>query len=259
MSALALSDLREIDGEACVQDLRLAEALGYARPATIRDLIKSITPDLLRFGIIRAARIIRGKGAGRPATEYYLNRKQVIWLIAKSEAALAKDALEQVVEVFDSWLQRGLSAFEARSVHSQIDPQAAAIRREVDRMEAITARMEASLSVMVSVKNAALAMEAGDALPGARYLNARIGMSFCGGGNSRFRRDEELVAFVMSLHRKVKMSAIHAAIIEKFGTDDVPSRSALGRFLQKLDVVAGLKGVESLRGPSRKREVAVAS
>ena len=55
MGALALcsADLREFDGEPCVHDLRLSEALGFERPRKIRELIRRNESELTRYGLIR--------------------------------------------------------------------------------------------------------------------------------------------------------------------------------------------------------------
>lgn len=69
-----------------VQDLQLAKALGYTRPANIRNLIKRNLAILGTMGIIapRKAVIEAGKGAQREVEEYHLNRTQAAFIAARS-------------------------------------------------------------------------------------------------------------------------------------------------------------------------------
>ena len=56
-----------------ILDVDLAKRLGYARPVSIRDLIKRHHSSLLEMGPLRTVRRVINGGE---ATEYHLNRKQ---------------------------------------------------------------------------------------------------------------------------------------------------------------------------------------
>lgn len=92
------------DGTPRILDLRLAELLGFARPRAIREIIFRHHHELERFGEIRRA-VRRNPGAiGRPVDGYLLNRKQALYLCAKSETPRAAEVTIQMVEVFDQFL-----------------------------------------------------------------------------------------------------------------------------------------------------------
>jgi len=102
LPALSISDINTtINGEPRVLDLRLAEALGFKRPADIRPLIERHREAIERLGgIFRTVR--KNTGRGRPANEFWLTKKQAVYLTTKSETDIAVEATIQVVEVFDA-------------------------------------------------------------------------------------------------------------------------------------------------------------
>lgn len=92
-----------VDGELRIRDLDLAMRLGFDRPRKIRDLIKRYMPDLERMGPCpTVGRVINGG----EATEFYLNRKQAIFITAKSETDEATDITIEIIERFDAY-ERG--------------------------------------------------------------------------------------------------------------------------------------------------------
>ncbi len=104
MNALTLTP---VDGEPRIFDLTLAERLGFEYPIDIRKLIKRNQAKLQRFGIIATVAKIHG-AAGRPASEFYLNQKQAVWVCMKSETDLAFDVQAEIVRVFDAYLNGDL-------------------------------------------------------------------------------------------------------------------------------------------------------
>lgn len=88
--------------EPTVQDLRLAELLGYERPANIRNLIKRHLPMLEAMGPLlqREAMVEIGSGATRAVTEYHPNRAQAAFLIAKAGTKLADSLTVKMAEIF---------------------------------------------------------------------------------------------------------------------------------------------------------------
>lgn len=96
--------LTAINGEPRVHDLELAERLGFERPRKIRDIIQRNHDKLLKFGVCPAVGRTSGELGGRPATEFYLNQKQAIFICMKSETEQAFDVQIEIVHVFDAYL-----------------------------------------------------------------------------------------------------------------------------------------------------------
>ena len=97
-----------VDGELRVLDTDLASRLGFAKPAAIRDLIKRHLASLDALGVratVRKTPDNNGLG-GAPATAYYLNRKQAIFITAKSETVNATEITIDIIERFDAY-ERG--------------------------------------------------------------------------------------------------------------------------------------------------------
>lgn len=102
--------LTPVNGEPRVHDLQLAECLGFAEPRMIRNLIKRNQSKLLKFGVCYAVEQTAGIQGGRPATEFYLNQKQAIFICMKSETEKAFDVQADIVRVFDAYLTGTVSA-----------------------------------------------------------------------------------------------------------------------------------------------------
>lgn len=98
---LSISDINtEINHEPRMLDIRLAEALGFSRPRQIRDLIKRHESALKSLGEL-FCRTVRQNAKGRPSGEYWLTKKQALYLCTKSETPNATEVTIQMVEVFD--------------------------------------------------------------------------------------------------------------------------------------------------------------
>lgn len=90
----------QMGGELRIRDLGLAARLGFERPLKIRELIKRWMADLERMGPCPAmGRVINGG----EATEFYLNRKQAIFITAKSETAEATEITIEIIERFEAY------------------------------------------------------------------------------------------------------------------------------------------------------------
>ena len=86
-----------VNCEPRIEDVRLAQALGFKRPRDIRKLIERSKTELERFATCATvAHVVRGN----PSTTYYLTEKQAIYLCTKSEAEKAVEVTIQMVEVF---------------------------------------------------------------------------------------------------------------------------------------------------------------
>ena len=100
--------------EPTVQDLRLAELLGYERPSNIRNLIKRHSPTLEAMGPLlhREAMVEIGSGAARAVTEYHLNRAQAAFIIAKAGTKLADSLTVKMAEIFALFTEGRLVAVD---------------------------------------------------------------------------------------------------------------------------------------------------
>jgi hypothetical protein len=88
-----------INHEPRILDVKLAEALGFERPRNIRKIIERNLPALDQLGTRSTVeRVING---GK-ATEYYLTKKQAVYIAAKSETPHAVTITIHVIEVFDA-------------------------------------------------------------------------------------------------------------------------------------------------------------
>ncbi|NUB13693.1 hypothetical protein GAY28_13870 [Azospirillum brasilense] len=121
-----------MEGETRIRDLDLAARLGFSKPTNIRNLIKRHRISLEAMGpLFTVERVINGGDA----TEFYLNRKQAIFITAKSETAEATDITIEIIEKFD--------AYERGAVKAKLDGFAAR-RIQVMEQNANTRSMQAA-------------------------------------------------------------------------------------------------------------------
>lgn len=95
-----------IDGELRIRDLDLATRLGFLDPHMIRRLIERHSAALADLGVSVTATETSGSRGGRPGKVHYLNRKQAIFITAKSETAAATEITIEIIERFDAY-ERG--------------------------------------------------------------------------------------------------------------------------------------------------------
>ena len=90
-----------------VQDLNLAQHLGFENEYKIRHLIDRNWRELERFGeVLEMADKTTAQG-GRPGKSYHLNRKQCLYVCAKSQTPKAAEVTILMVELFGAWLGTG--------------------------------------------------------------------------------------------------------------------------------------------------------
>lgn len=95
--------LQNMEGEVRVLDLELAQQLEFAKPTKIRELIGRYRAALEQMGPLpTVGRVINGG----EATEFYLNKKQSIFITAKSKTAKATEITIDIIERFDAY-ERG--------------------------------------------------------------------------------------------------------------------------------------------------------
>ena len=89
-----------------VQDLNLAQHLEFSDLHMIRRLIERNWRELERFGeILEMEDKSKDQlGRGRPGKSYHLNRKQCLYVCAKSQTPKAAEVTILMVELFDAWL-----------------------------------------------------------------------------------------------------------------------------------------------------------
>lgn len=86
-----------------VRDIDLGARLGLAQPRDIRGTIKANADFLNIFGFIaRRAQNHQG-GKGRPATEYWLNRNQALYIATRSDTEIGKRTTALLVQAFDAF------------------------------------------------------------------------------------------------------------------------------------------------------------
>ncbi len=108
---ITLEDLNtSINSEPRVLDLKLAKALGFKEPRMIRKLIARNVESLKQFGSLHMEQTPPSAKGGRPTTEYWLNKKQGLFLCAKSSTEKAALVTIEMVEVFDEYTQGKLEA-----------------------------------------------------------------------------------------------------------------------------------------------------
>ena len=101
--------LLRIGDEQLIRDVDLAERLGYAVPAQIRELIKRWQREL---GFIRTVRK-NAESRGRPATEFWLTEEQALFIVAKSETPRAIEVTKGIIRVFREAMRQH---YEGRNV-----------------------------------------------------------------------------------------------------------------------------------------------
>ena len=93
--------LTQVEGEPRVRDIDLAERLGFERPRDIRKLIDRNMQKVLRYGL--CATVARSTG-GRSATEYWLNRRQMMVVCMAADTVNAIEVQDAMIVVFDAFV-----------------------------------------------------------------------------------------------------------------------------------------------------------
>jgi hypothetical protein len=225
MSALAISDLREIDGEARVRDLDLGMRLGFGRPEDIRKLIKRNLTELARYGFNATVSQNHSGGRGRPTQEYLLNEPQAVLICMKSDTDAAADVREQVIRVFMAHRREGL-----RHDGANPSPDQSSLRDEATvKLEHLARREEgiqAGVAISFALHNL---LERGAGMAHLPIWNI--------GKRPKWWFDIEVRGMVGALHRQCTIDRALALIEARVGEERAPTRSSMGRFWQRLDVL----------------------
>lgn len=229
MGALILSaaDVREIDGEPRVLDVRLGEVLGMAQPLNIRDTIRKNANRLQRHGAFFTRHVKNGQ-RGRPSTEYYLNERQAYRLCMWSEAPNADAVQEQMTEVFYAYRHGQL-------VSPSYDPwreEMSDLRKNIDELRALVEMHHAWNSPDLSK-----AITRSPSVFRYTHADGRVRRQ----RHVKWQHDEAVMEAVVATHRRMTLDDATASLVDRFGPDRAPSRSSLGRFWKNaLDPMVGV-------------------
>lgn len=219
MGALALrpADLRDFDGEARVQDLRLGEVLGYGDPKKVRQIIRRNRGELFAHGVLAQseAKPLPGSVGGRPERSFLLNEAQAVLITMFSRTERAAEARRQIVSVFLAYRRGNLTP-------------APALLPAHDPMEGLVRRMEL-LEQAVSLHST----RQSEAFPLAlAHVPLKKRHRY-----PAFWSDLPLRAMVVSCHRQMSVREAIERMQAELGR--APSKSALARCWMWLDEVAG--------------------
>ncbi|PZU17835.1 MAG: hypothetical protein DI589_25565 [Shinella sp.] len=216
---LSTSDLRVVsEEEPRLQDLRIAEALGFERPRKIRELIVRSMSELTRFGTCATvAHVVRGN----QVTEFWLNEEQALLIATISDAPRAAEVRHMLIKLFVGWRRGQLPP--APQGASRVDPMGAALSGMAERLAAV----EAAIGFRARTSDASFA---------ASLAQMPIWKN---GKRPRWWSDLEVRTFLTSTHRQATMAEVRFMAIERFGRERVPSCSSLHRYWQLLDRISG--------------------
>lgn len=218
MGALALrpADLRDFDGEARVQDLRLGEVLGYGDPKAIRRVIRRNEAELLEHGILgQLDRKIPGSGRGRAERFFMINEAQALLITMFSRTEKAAEARRQIITVFMAYRQDKLAPVE------QATPRHDPLADLATRMELL----ERAVSADPVRKNDHFALALAHVPTKKRHKYPA------------FWSDLPMRQMVVKLHRQMTGKEAIALMQQELGR--APSKSGLARCWQWLDEVSG--------------------
>ena len=117
-----------IENELRILDIDLAQRLGFERPRNIRKLINRYLNELDEMGTrATVERVING---GK-AKEYYLNRKQAIFITTKSETKDAINVTIEIIKKFEAYERGEITSFQIPQSYSE------ALRLAADQAEQI--------------------------------------------------------------------------------------------------------------------------
>ena len=139
-----IADLNtDIDNEPRVQDICLADALGFSRPRAIRQIIDRNEIELDTYGSLATR---RGKSRGQSFTEYFLNEGQALLICMFAKTVAAASVRKALVDVFMEYrLGRAEKPVKVqahnRRTSTKID-DALRLKQNVDRLEKVAASLQ---------------------------------------------------------------------------------------------------------------------
>lgn len=88
-----------------IRDVDLGAQLGMVQPRDIRGTIRAHAQILSAFGVCARRPQTSGSLGGRPATEYWLNKEQALYVASKSETEAGRQTLVMLVKAFSAFEQ----------------------------------------------------------------------------------------------------------------------------------------------------------
>lgn len=227
MGALALSraDLRDIDGEPRVHDVRLADVLGFGRARRVRDIISRHQAELLSHGFLPQIAAKINPGRGRPERHFLLNEAQAVLVTMFSRTEQAEAARTQIIKVFLAYR------------HGQLgEPQSVFERRMADPWEAQSRRLDQLEKLM----NMVIRQQSPEFTRAAAYAPSILRLRDGEGRRLRNRRplwwhDLPVRSAVLEHHRQMTIDQARNLILRQFGSERCPSRSSIGRAWRQFD------------------------
>lgn len=217
-ASLALSDLRVVsEEEPRLQDLKIAEALGFERPRDIRKLIERNMVEILRFGVCATVAQTPSLLGGRPGKEYWLNEEQALLIATLSDAPRAAEVRHMLIKVFVAWRRGQLPPPPPRSAN----PTGTALSAMAERLAAVEAAI------------------------GFRGRNADSDLAFSlaqmpvwkNGRRPNWWGDLEVRTLLTTAHRQTTIAVARGLLLKRFGPDRAPSASSIHRYWQVLDAL----------------------
>lgn len=231
MNAISLrqDDIRLMDGEPRVKDLRLGEVLGFAKPISVRKVIRKNAGELaMHGGNFSNLEKFSGQRRGPASEVYYLNEAQalLVCMFARTNEAIA--ARKQIIEVF-------LAYRHGKLVPTGRKPPANDRDKPWSLMEQRIKRLEKLMAMQDKVETEAFA-RAVAYVPTILYLEGPDGKRKRQ-HRPRWWYDREVREGVIACHRQMTIGIATESLKAKFGKDRAPSRSSIGRFWVTLDEV----------------------
>lgn len=157
LPAIYEGDLRLIKTEPRIQDIRLAEALEFARPRDIRQLIERNLNELAGYSEICGVTPQNDdpQGRGRPGKEYWLTEEQALLICMRSDAPRAKEIRAEIIAVFQAWRHGHLVPKNTAPVtldaigtlfKRELDP----LRQDIARVDERVAKTEGNITFLAS-------------------------------------------------------------------------------------------------------------
>jgi hypothetical protein len=131
--------LREWPDGARIQDLKLGELLGFGRAREIRPLIERNSERLEQDGEVCGTVPQTSAKGGRPATEYWLNKRQALRLCMWARTDKADAAQSALLDAWDAWeaQRQGAPSTEL----AQLRTDMAALAGQMVQMQQLLARL----------------------------------------------------------------------------------------------------------------------
>lgn len=127
LTPLSITDIDTTMDEPRIQDLRLAERLGFSRPRNIRKIIENNADELRRYGTLVCSNTEQTSEGGRPGIEYRPNQAQSLLICMFSQTPIAADVRQEIITVFLACKQGEVGRSGTRRMNPRAPLQAANI------------------------------------------------------------------------------------------------------------------------------------